>query len=259
MACGDLLNLTHEIEKGGCGGHVVVRETCKSLWCVECAGRRAGNVRRMIESEASTWKRAAHITLTMPSVWSLKSMCDTVQRRFRAVRRTRLWKRCVGRGFWSLGVSFRADAGWHVHIHVGADLLHFLPVKQLAGLWKLGSCTVNLRPANVVAAELAKGTKGDWKRLRQQAATGVLDKGEVEAGLHKTRMWGAFGGASLDAGRPTAACPHCKVPFVWREWSAQGFAGGLDRLTPLIAAQRNHPWEMPFSRHWTYVEWAEPS
>jgi len=222
MACGDILLWKHD---KGCGGFVITKETCKSRWCAPCSAKLAGRYGRAIRDGLKKFERCSFITLTIRNMASLSAMRDKAYRALRRLLRHKDFRRWFPRGYWSLGLTYNHSAGdWHVHFHLAVQAECFVHYSKLQAVWarclgEYGSIQIGaVRSAYGVSRELSRGTKGDWRRLREAARSSIAFRDVVDGALSSRRLFGAWGGLRLTTTRSGCLCPHCRAVFKYSEW-----------------------------------------
>ncbi len=222
-----------------CWAKIAVPIKCDSRWCPRCfVAALLENQARMYR-EVRTWQSVSHVVLTVknPGPGDLLSAMAAMVRAFSNLRHQKCWSRSVLRGFYSWGLTWTDDAGWHPHFHALVDS-QWLRQAHVSNGWNracekqglTSSGLVWIRRVGVLPArrkeaikELLEGTEGDLGKL-----VDVLDVpgrkhlyGEaIDAfdGRPRFRPFGGVGKLKRERdGR--MLCPKCKRIVVYSEYS----------------------------------------
>jgi hypothetical protein len=177
------------------------------------------------------------ITLTVVSTHDhLRTVVPRVQRHFAKLRRSKDWKRCIRGGIGGMEITYHADTGWHVHLHVLAARQAWWAQADLAAAWHRASHgdgrVVDIRDRD----EDVRSGRCAALRYPFKLPT-LLDWGPEQAvefnALARLKLgecYGALRGLvrvleddaqscdeALEAPLPelSAPCPACGVPLAW--------------------------------------------
>jgi hypothetical protein len=121
-------------------------ERCQYRLCPACARwRQARAFARVWPAVQTLQRRHPHdrwvlITLTVLSTREpLQTIVPRVQRHFAKLRRSQAWKRCIRGGVGGTEITYHADTGWHVHLHVLAARQAWWAQADLAAAWQRAS------------------------------------------------------------------------------------------------------------------------
>jgi hypothetical protein len=177
---------------------------------------------------------------------SLVKGCRKLKTDFKALRRQKVWKNCVG-GFGRVENTFSKKFGWHPHLHSILLLKNYIPQTALSDAWSGvtgGSMVVDIRTVHDVATGLVEAIKypfkpADLRKLGKSQIDEMLEmKGErlgvsfgVLFGLEVDDDLGAetdteyteFIEATkvLEVGDP---CPVCQTRLDLIDFTARGYA-----------------------------------
>jgi len=213
-----------------CGARVGTLWTCKNRWCPDCFRAWAGAAVEELRAELAGFKAPKHLVLSIRAagLGELRAGWKLLDKGFRNLRRSKLWKGKARGWVQARGLTF-SRGRWHVHIHVAVDA-DYMPHLELKAAWVKASGGAG-GPAGVqinaardlrgLAVELVKGTKGDFKRLRQQLKWRPVLWGELVLGCRGLR-WYSPGGKRPPKReeRPPCCCPRCGDEFNIHAWDS---------------------------------------
>jgi len=236
--CGNPILYEHE----GCKNWVWVEETCKSMWCAQCAAKRQVRIAKSVRREVMGWRSPTHVVLTMRNMPGLRYMVRKFERAWRRFGRSTWFRRLFPIGVWAVGLTVGQDEKWHYHMHIAAERsVRWVSPGELQARWskavgERAFTSVASRKAGVLAREISLGTKHDWASLRAGAEKSIAFRDIVEGALKGKRLWGAWGGASLKIERAAAFCPFCGERFKYRRWTR--FCPPLDEWADWVPKER---------------------
>lgn len=169
---------------------------CRVRLCPHCAKVRGQQVRERVQAAVLRADSLRFVTLTQRAeTRSLGESVDALQRAWRDLRKSRLWRSTQRAALWVVEVKRNVTAGtWHVHMHVLADGT-YVQQSLLQSVWSeiygelaiVDIRAVHQRSAAVryVTKYVAKGSDvGEWDAETIR---------EFAAGVHRRRLYGTCG------------------------------------------------------------------
>lgn len=122
---------------------------CRDRLCPLCAASRSGQVTERIMSATANADALRFITFTVKSCdATLREQLDRLTDRYKALRKTDMWKRHVRGAIATIEVTFNQNTRqFHPHLHVIADGSYW-DQKSIASTWQSvtgDSCVVDIR------------------------------------------------------------------------------------------------------------------
>ena len=212
-----------------CGARVGVLWSCRNRWCGDCFRAWAGKAVEELRAELAGYQAPKHLVLSIRAagLGELRAGWKLLDKSFRNLRRCKLWKGKVRAWVQARGLTF-SRGRWHVHLHVAVDA-DYMPHLELKAAWVKasggagGAAGVQINAARDrrgLAVELVKGTKGDFKRLRQALRGRPVLWGELVLGCRGLRWYSPGGRRPKRAERPPCCCPRCGDEFNIHAWDS---------------------------------------
>lgn len=235
-------------EIGGCGktvwvalddeGPTTIRNTCKHRGCPRCSGARGKQIGDALTMLMDGWHRTKFVTLTRkPRAASLRQTVQSLLRDFNSLRRSALWKACVGQGAYTVEITRAAQrTHWHVHLHVLCDA-RYIPQAALSEAWKKIT-----KDSGIVWVKAAKPS--DARYLAKYVAKGnTAEMADWELWpyqneLHGLRLCATFGGApSFTDLKPEPRHTLIGTLEEVQRWAREGDGWAQDLLARILDRQ----------------------
>ncbi len=163
-----------------CGdGHTfrtIVDYRCRLPFCPDCCRVKANaqlartlpKIHQALKDDSSLIVAFNTLTLRSDSNTkkrNLKAGCKEIKSSFKALRRQKIWKDCVG-GFGKIENTASKKFGWHPHLHSILLLKNYIPQKSLSDAWHgitKDSMIVDIRSVHHIASGLVECIKYPFK------------------------------------------------------------------------------------------------
>jgi hypothetical protein len=163
-----------------CGdGHTfrtIVDYRCRLPFCPDCCRVKANRelarilpkIHQALKDDSSLIVAFNTLTLRSDSNTkkrNLKAGCKEIKSSFKALRRQKIWKNCVG-GFGKIENTASKKFGWHPHLHSILLLKDYIPQKSLSDAWHgitKDSMIVDIRSVHHIASGLVETIKYPFK------------------------------------------------------------------------------------------------
>lgn len=210
-----------------CGARVGVLWRCRNRWCPDCFRSWAGAAITEIRADLAGMTAPKHLVLSIRAagLGQLRAGWKLLDDSFRRLRRCKLWKQKARSYVQARGLTF-SKGKWHVHLHIAVDA-DYMPhldlkaawIKATGGAGGAAGVQINVaRDRRGLAVELLKGTKGDFKRLRQVLRGRPILWGELVLGCRGLRWYSPGGKRKAKPEKPPCCCPRCGAEFSIKQW-----------------------------------------
>jgi len=186
----------------------VLANACRLRWCPICARAKSAAVAFSVGEFLKNIDRPKFLTLTLRhSVAPLAHQINSIYKAFRALRKTKLWRKKVKGGIWFFQIKkSSADKLWHPHIHCVLES-GYIAQQALSELWfkiSKSSFVVDIRTVykKDKAADYIARYSARPSNLKDMP---LDDRISLISSLHGRRLCGAFGsakGVDLKGARP---------------------------------------------------------
>jgi hypothetical protein len=233
---------------------------CYLPFCPDCCERKSiielrkklPKVFQALKNDPSLILALNTLTIKSDNDRKLVAGNDKLKEDFKALRRQKVWKNCVG-GFGRIENTFSKRVGWHPHLHSILLLKGYIPQKALSDAWNgVTQCSkvVDIRTVHDVATGLIECIKypfkpADLKKLGKSQIAEMLDAKGERLGV----SFGVLFGIEVDDGLDTGidveyaefidetrklevgdACPICQTRLDLINFTARSYAEFLGSI-----------------------------
>lgn len=224
----------------------VVPMRCRDRACPSCALQRSRQVGDRAVLAVKTLDAPRFATLTMPSVdATLSEQLRAMRAAFGRLRRSKLWRRCVVGGLYTVQITFSTARGqWHPHLHCIIDG-EFIPQRELreawraalnatAGPWRLGPddpLVVDIRavPSRTAAAKYVARYVASPNEIERWPPDRIREYAKATHGQRMLTMFGTLHKLETPETEPTETVPARE--YVTDMQSIERDANNGDNLT----------------------------
>ena len=176
----------------------VSSNSCHVRFCPLCSNARAFTIRTNTEHWLSSRTVPKFLTLTLKhQVKSLSDQLCKLYDSFQALRRIKLFKKCVHGGIWFFEIKPGKDGLWHPHLHIVLDA-EFIPQAQISEAWNritTDSPIVDIRQVKDPKKMADYVAKYAVKPILFRNLT-TVERLDILHGLRGRRLCGCFGTAT---------------------------------------------------------------
>jgi hypothetical protein len=233
---------------------------CYLPFCPDCCERKSilelrkklPKVFQALKNDPSLILALNTLTIKSDNDRKLVAGNDKLKEDFKALRRQKVWKNCVG-GFGRIENTYKKNVGWHPHLHSILLLKGYIPQNALSDAWNgVTQCSkvVDIRTVHDVATGLVECIKypfkpSDLKKLGKAQIAEMLDAKGERLGV----SFGVLFGIEVDDGLDTGidaeyaefidetrklevgdACPICQTRLDLINFTARSYAEFLGSI-----------------------------